>query len=178
MGSAAARDPGVAARLQAGVVDLGWSVAAEDAYAMLRGLRTLDVRLRRHGESGLVIAEWLQARDEVAAVLHPALPGAPGHELWKRDFSGACGRFALVLRPAPAEASAAFLDALKIFGLGFSWGGFESLAIDCDPQLKVRSLRREYGGGLVRLHIGLEDPADLIADLEKALTAFRASAGS
>ncbi|MCA6299230.1 MAG: cystathionine beta-lyase [Phenylobacterium sp.] len=178
MGSAAARDPGVAARLQAGVVDLGWSVAAEDAYAMLRGLRTLDVRLRRHGESGLVVAEWLQAQDEVAAVLHPALPGAPGHELWKRDFSGACGLFALVLRPAPAEASAAFLDALKIFGLGFSWGGFESLAIDCDPQLKVRSLRREYGGGLVRLHIGLEDPADLIADLERALTAFRASAGS
>jgi len=178
MGSAAARDPGVAARLQAGVVDRGWSVAAEDAYAMLRGLRTLDVRLRRHGESGLVVAEWLQAQDEVAAVLHPALPGAPGHELWKRDFSGACGLFALVLRPAPAEASAAFLDALKIFGLGFSWGGFESLAIDCDPQLKVRNLRREYGGGLVRLHIGLEDPADLIADLERALTAFRASARS
>jgi cystathionine beta-lyase len=178
MGSAAARDPGVAARLQAGVVDLGWSVAAEDAYAMLRGLRTLDVRLRRHGESGLVVAEWLQAQDEVAAVLHPALPGAPGHELWKRDFSGACGLFALVLRPAPAEASAAFLDALKIFGLGFSWGGFESLAIDCDPQLKVRNLRREYGGGLVRLHIGLEDPADLVVDLERALTAFRASAGS
>jgi cystathionine beta-lyase len=178
MGSAAARDPGVAARLQAGVVDLGWSVAAEDAYAMLRGLRTLDVRLRRHGESGLVVAEWLEAQDEVAAVLHPALPGAPGHELWKRDFSGACGLFALVLRPAPAEASAAFLDALKIFGLGFSWGGFESLAIDCDPQLKVRNLRREYGGGLVRLHIGLEDPADLVVDLERALTAFRASAGS
>jgi cystathionine beta-lyase len=178
MGSAAARDPGVAARLHAGVVDLGWSVAAEDAYVMLRGLRTLDVRLRRHGESGLAVAEWLQARDEIAAVLHPALPGAPGHELWKRDFSGACGLFALVLRPAPAEASAAFLDALKIFGLGFSWGGFESLAIDCDPQLKVRNLRREYGGGLVRLHIGLEDPADLVVDLERALTAFRASAGS
>lgn len=178
MGSAAARNPGVAARLQAGVVDLGWSVAAEDAYAMLRGLRTLDVRLRRHGESGLVVAEWLQAQGEIAAVLHPALPGAPGHELWKRDFSGACGLFALVLRPAPAEARAAFLDALEIFGLGFSWGGFESLAIDCDPQLKVRSLRREYGGGLVRLHIGLEDPADLIVDLEKALNAFRASAGS
>jgi cystathionine beta-lyase len=82
------------------------------------------------------------------------------------------------LRPAPAEASAAFLDALKIFGLGFSWGGFESLAIDCDPQLKVRNLRREYGGGLVRLHIGLEDPADLVVDLERALTTFRASAGS
>lgn len=178
MGSAAARDPGVATRLQAGVVDLGWSVAAEDAYSMLRGLRTLDVRLRRHGESGLAVAEWLRARDEISAVLHPALPGAPGHELWERDFSGACGLFALVFRPAPTEATAAFLDTLEIFGLGFSWGGFESLAIDCDPQLKVRSHRREYGGGLVRLHIGLEDPEDLIADLERALTAFRASAGS
>jgi cystathionine beta-lyase len=178
MGSAAARDPGVATRLQAGVVDLGWSVAAEDAYSMLRGLRTLDVRLRRHGESGLAVAEWLQARDEISAVLHPALPGAPGHELWERDFSGACGLFALAFRPAPTEATAAFLDALEIFGLGFSWGGFESLAIDCDPQLRVRSHRREYGGGLVRLHIGLEDPEDLIADLERALTAFRASAGS
>lgn len=178
MGSAAARDPDIAAGLQAGVVDLGWSVAAEDAYAMLRGLRTLDVRLKRHGENGLRIAEWLRAREEVVAVLHPALPGAPGHDLWKRDFSGACGLFAFVLQPAPAAATAAFLDALEMFGLGFSWGGFESLAIHCDPQLKVRSLSKEYGGGLVRLHIGLENPADLIDDLERGLAAYRASAGS
>ena len=106
-------------------------------------------------------------------VLHPALPGAPGHDLWSRDYSGACGLFALVLKPAQAGATAAFLDALQIFGLGFSWGGFESLAIDCDPQLKVRQFRRDYGGALVRLHAGLEDVEDLIADLEAGLEAWR-----
>lgn len=174
MGSAAARDPEVAARLQAGVVDLGWSVAAEDAYVMLRGLRTLDVRLRRHEESGLAVARWLAGREEVSAVLHPALPGAPGHDLWKRDYSGACGLFAFVLNPAPPGATSALLDALRLFGLGFSWGGYESLAIDCDPQLAVRSFRKTYGGSLVRLHVGLEDPADLIADLETGLAAYRA----
>ncbi|MFM8375280.1 MAG: cystathionine beta-lyase, partial [Phenylobacterium sp.] len=125
MGSAATRDPGVAARLHAGVVDLGWSVAAEDAYVMLRGLRTLDVRLRRHGEGGLQVATWLSGRPDVARVRHPALPGAPGHDLWARDHTWACGLFALVLRPAPPAATAALLDALDLFGLGFSWGGFE-----------------------------------------------------
>jgi cystathionine beta-lyase len=173
MGSAAARDPDIAARLKAGVTDLGWSVAAEDAYAMLRGLRTLDVRLRRHEATGLALARWLEARPEVRQVLHPALPVAPGHDLWKRDYSGACGLFALVLKPAQAGATAAFLDALQVFGLGFSWGGFESLAIDCDPQLKVRQFRRDYGGALVRLHAGLEDVEDLIADLEAGLEAWR-----
>ena len=176
MGSAAARDPGISDRLHAGVVDLGWSVAAEDAYAMLRGLRTLDVRLKRHGENGLEVARWLAGRPEVASVLHPALPGAPGHDLWKRDYSGASGLFAFVLRPAPQQATAALLDALELFGLGFSWGGYESLAIDCDPQLTVRSSRRDYGGALVRLHVGLEDPEDLLADLETGLAAFRAIA--
>lgn len=173
MGSAAARDPEIATRLKAGVTDLGWSVAAEDAYAMLRGLRTLDVRLRRHEATGLALASWLAARPEVLQVLHPALPGAPGHELWQRDYSGACGLFALVLQPAQAGSTAAFLDALKIFGLGFSWGGFESLAIDCDPQLEVRQFRQDYGGALVRLHAGLEDAEDLIADLEAGLEAWR-----
>jgi cystathionine beta-lyase len=173
MGSAAARDPDIAARLKAGVTDLGWSVAAEDAYAMLRGLRTLDVRLRRHEATGLALASWLEARPEVLQVLNPALPGAPGHDLWKRDYSGACGLFALVLKPAQAGAAAAFLDALQVFGLGFSWGGFESLAIDCDPQLKVRQFRRDYGGALIRLHAGLEDAEDLIADLEAGLEAWR-----
>lgn len=176
MGSAAARDPGICDRLHAGVVDLGWSVAAEDAYAMLRGLRTLDVRLKRHGENGLEVARWLAGRPEVASVLHPALPGAPGHDIWRRDYSGACGLFAFILRPAPPAATAALLDALQLFGLGFSWGGFESLAINCDPQLRVRNFRTDYGGALVRLHVGLEEPADLIADLEAGLSAFRAAA--
>ena len=172
MGSAAAKEPVLCEALRAGVTDLGWSVAAEDAYVMLRGLRTLDVRLRRHGDNGLAVARWLSGRPEVTQVLHPALPGAPGHDLWKRDYSGACGLFAFVLKPARPGATSAFLDALKMFGLGFSWGGFESLAIDCDPQLGVRSLPHDYGGALVRLHIGLEDPDDLIADLETGLQAW------
>jgi len=103
---------------------------------------------------------------------HPALPGCPGHNLWARDFSGACGLFAFALKPAPQAAIDAFLDTLDLFGLGFSWGGFESLAIWCDPQFKVRRVTRDYGGPLIRLHIGLEAPADLIADLRRGLDAY------
>ena len=172
MGSAATRDPDLARSLTGGVTDLGWAVSGEDAYAMLRGLRTLPVRMARQGESGLVIAEWLRSQPQVAALYHPALPGCPGHELWARDFSGTCGLFAFALKPAPQSAVDAFLNALKVFGLGFSWGGFESLAIWCDPQLKVRDRPADYGGPLIRLHIGLETPADLMADLRTALDAY------
>ncbi len=171
MGSAAAKDPQVVRALSDGVLDLGWSVSPDDAYLMLRGLRTLGVRLARHGASGLEVARWLAQRPEVAQVIHPALPGAAGHDLWARDYSGACGLFAFVL--APHCDAAAFLDALRIFGLGFSWGGFESLAIDCDPQLKVRASPPPYGGPLIRLHIGLEAVDDLIADLDRGLAAAR-----
>lgn len=172
MGSAAARDPELVRKLADGVHHMGWAVSGEDAYAMLRGLRTLPVRLARQGASGLAVAAWLRDQPEVAQMLHPALPGCPDHELWTRDYTGACGLFGLVLKPAPDAAVNAFLDALKLFGLGFSWGGFESLAIACDPQLKVRQHARDYGGPLIRLHVGLEDPADLIADLRRGLDAF------
>ena len=176
MGSACAKDATVAKKLDDGVLDLGWAVSPEDAYQMLRGLRTLPTRLARHGESGLTLARWLEQQPQVARVLHPALPGAPGHSLWSRDFTGACGLFAFALSgPAPTRAVDAFLDALHLFGLGFSWGGFESLAISCDPQLKSRSVQRDYGGPLVRLHAGLEDPADLIADLAAGFAAFDAA---
>ncbi|MDE2487455.1 MAG: cystathionine beta-lyase, partial [Alphaproteobacteria bacterium] len=175
MGSAAARDPALVRALDDSVLHVGWAVSPEDAYAMLRGLRTLPTRMARHGESGLAVARWLAGQPEVVQVLHPALPGAPGHELWKRDYSGACGLFGFVLRPAPRAAVEAFLDALAIFGLGFSWGGFESLAIDCDPQLKSRSFRHDYGGPLIRLHIGLEAADDLMADLRVALDAYAAA---
>ena len=172
MGSAAARSHEMAALLGAGVLNLGWAVSPEDAYQMLRGLRTLGARLSRHDSSGRMIANWLAARPEVIQVLHPALPGAPGHDLWARDYSGACGLFGFILQPSAPEAVNAFLDALKIFGLGFSWGGFESLALTCDEQLGPRSFLKSYGGPLVRLHIGLEDPADLIADLELGFAAL------
>ncbi|MBS0331859.1 MAG: cystathionine beta-lyase [Proteobacteria bacterium] len=177
MGSAAVSDPNLARALSDGIHNLGWAVAGDEAYQVLRGLRTLPVRLARHGESGLAVAEWLRGRPEVARVYHPALPGAPGHGIWARDFSGACGLFAFALKPAPTAAVDALLDRLALFGLGFSWGGFESLAISCDPQLKVRKHRHDYGGPLVRLHIGLEDPQDLIADLAEGLAAYRAKAG-
>jgi cysteine-S-conjugate beta-lyase len=177
MGSAAARDPALVRALKEGVIQMGWSVSPEDAYQMLRGLRTLPLRMARHGESGLAVARWLALQPEVASVIHPALPGAPDHALWARDYTGACGLFGFVLKPGPRAAVAAFLDALELFGLGFSWGGFESLAINCDPQLKTRKIKREYGGPLIRLHIGLEDPQDLMADLRNGLSIYAAASG-
>ncbi|MFI4973964.1 MAG: cystathionine beta-lyase [Caulobacterales bacterium] len=170
MGSAAAASPELEQALDHAIVDFGWSVAAEDAYQMLRGLRTLPTRMARHGESSLKVAAWLAGRPQVLQVLHPALPGAPGHEIWRRDFSGAAGLFGVVLRSASEAAVHAFLDALTLFGLGFSWGGFESLALDCDEQLVVRREIPSLPGPLLRLNIGLEDPDDLIADLAQALT--------
>lgn len=177
MGSAAARDPALVRKLADGVHHMGWAVSGEDAYAMLRGLRTLPLRLEKQGANGLALATWLREQPEVRQVLHPALPGCPDHDLWARDFSGACGLFGFVLKPAPEAAANAFLDALKLFGLGFSWGGFESLAIVCDPQLKVRRHARDYGGPLMRLHVGLENPGDLIADLRRGLDAYAKLAG-
>jgi cystathionine beta-lyase len=177
MGSAAARDPALARKLSDGVLHLGWSVSPDDAYLMLRGLRTLPARLARQGDSGLAVAAWLRAQPEVVAVLHPALPGSPGHDLWARDFAGAASLFSVALRPGPETAVNAFLDALQLFGLGFSWGGFESLAISVDPQLKQRKFLRAYGGPLVRLHVGLEDPQDLIDDLRQALAVYAEAIG-
>ena len=172
MGSAAARDPALVRKLGDGINHMGWAVSGDEAYAMLRGLRTLPLRLARHGESGLKVARWLAEQPQVGRVLHPALPGSADHELWARDFTGSCGLFGFVFKPSPEAAVNAFLDALKVFGLGFSWGGFESLAISCDPQLSARRFAREYGGPLMRLHVGLEDPDDLIADLHAGLEAW------
>ena len=173
MGSAAAGDPELCSALDHAVWDFGWSVAAEDAYQMLRGLRTLPTRMARHGHSSLIVAQWLREQPEVLDVLHPALPGAPDHELWKRDYTGAAGLFGVVLKPAPAARVRALLDGLKLFGLGFSWGGFESLALDCDHQLVLRRFRKSYGGPVLRLNIGLEDPGDLIDDLRQGLDALQ-----
>ncbi|MGH6993290.1 MAG: cystathionine beta-lyase [Caulobacteraceae bacterium] len=175
MGSVAAKDPQVLRALEAQVRDLGWAVSPEDAYQMLRGLRSLDARLRRHAESALAISLWLTGRDEVAEVLHPGLEGAAGHEIWKRDYQGACGLFGFVLRPRTKPAVEAFLDALEIFGLGFSWGGFESLAIDAGNQLSCRIYPTRFASPVLRLSIGLEDPGDLIADLERGFSAIAAA---
>jgi cystathionine beta-lyase len=166
MGSVAASDPALAKKLYDGVLHIGWAVAPDDAYLMLRGLRTLPTRLARHGESGLKVARWLAEQPAVHAVLHPALAGDP---IYDKSFSGACGLFSVVLKPGPVND---VIDRLRLFGLGFSWGGFESLAVTCDPQLRARKFRRDYGGPMVRLHVGLEDPDDLIADLAQALEAY------
>jgi len=161
-------------RLRRTAQQLGQVVSPDDAALALRGLRTLDVRLRRESESALAIAQWLCARDEVAAVLCPMLPGAPGHDTWKRDFTGGCGLFSFILKTRDREARARFVDALTLFGIGYSWGGFESLALPIDPA-KDRTVASwpplgvdpDYTLG-VRLSIGLEDAGDLIADLAQA----------
>jgi cystathionine beta-lyase len=152
--------------------DLGQTASPDDLFLALRGLRTLDVRLRQHQASALEIARALESHPAVRRVLHPALPSDPGHALWKRDFRGATGLFALELEPAPRERVAEFIDALELFSLGYSWGGFESLVVPAHVQ-HARTVRRWTGGPLVRLQIGLEDPADLLADLQRGLQRLR-----
>ncbi len=166
---------GAAQRLKDTVYTMGLCVGADDMNLGLRGLRTLAVRLRQHQQSGLTVARWLAQRPEVLKVLHPALPGAPGHDIWKRDFTGACGLFAIVLKPVPEKAVLAFLNALSLFGMGASWGGFESLAIPVDVK-DCRSVTVfEPGGPAIRFHIGLEDVGDLIADLERGFATLAAA---
>jgi len=134
------------------------------------------VRLDRHYKSGLAVARWLEQRPEVLRMLHPAMPDHPGYALWKRDFAGASGLFSMVLKPVPQKAVYAFLDALELFGIGASWGGYESLAIpfDCAP---IRSVTRwEPGGPTVRFHIGLEAVEDLLGDLERGFAALAVAA--
>jgi cystathionine beta-lyase len=150
--------------------DLGHAVSADDAWLGSRGLRTMAVRLKQHEESALKIAEWLQAQPAVGRVLHPALPDCPGHEIWKRDFKGSSGLFAFELKGADECKRAAFTEGLALFGIGFSWGGYESLAIPVDP---VRTASKPPAPNLVRLHVGLEDADDLIADLDCAFTTIR-----
>ena len=174
LGSVATNSPDLAGKLSRGVRDTGWAVSPDDAYQGLRGLRTLAARMAAQGEAGLEVARWLAGQPEVVRVLHPALPDFTDHELWARDYSGACGLFSFELTPAQEPAVHALLNALSLFGLGFSWGGFESLAIHCDPQLKTGRTAEPWAaaGPIVRLHIGQEAPADLIADLRRGLDAF------
>ncbi|HUO21621.1 MAG TPA: cystathionine beta-lyase [Caulobacteraceae bacterium] len=174
MGSAATNDARILSELDRFLKQSGVCVSPDDAYFMLRGLRTLEARLERHGRNALAVAQWLERQPQVRAVLCPALPGAPGHDLWRRDFCGLNGLFGVVLQPGAPGAAEAFIDALSLFGRGFSWGGYESLAIHCDPQLPQRRSAPAFGGPLVRLHVGLEDVADLIGDLDQALAAYAA----
>lgn len=144
----------------------GDAVGPDDCYLAQRGLRTLAVRLKQHHESGLKVAKWLQTRSEVKRVLHPGLPDDPGHAIWQRDFSGASGLFSFVMEPVEKAQLANMVDHMELFGMGFSWGGFESLILPSDPT-KIRTATNwDEDGQLIRLHVGLEDPDDLIADLD------------
>jgi cysteine-S-conjugate beta-lyase len=153
--------------------DLGLSVGPDDIYLALRGLRTMGVRLARHHQSGVEVARWLKERPEIARVMHPALEDDPGHALWKRDFTGACGLFGIELRPVGREQVKTFLDTLSLFGMGYSWGGFESLIVPFDTS-KGRTLPSPFEGPTFRIHIGLEDVSDLTADLDAALNTLSA----
>ncbi|MCA1399154.1 cystathionine beta-lyase [Bradyrhizobium sp. BRP56] len=154
---------------------LGVCAGPDDVYLALRGVRTLSVRLAQHHRSGLEIARWLGARPEVDRVLHPALDTDPGHAIWKRDFTGASGLFSVVLKPVPQTAVDAMLNALTLFGMGFSWGGFESLAIPFDCSDYRTATKWSPGGPTLRLHIGLENLDDLKADLDRGFAALKAA---
>lgn len=162
-------------RLRTATYQLGQCASPDDAWLGARGLRTMAVRLRQHGEAALKIAQWLRDRPEVARVLHPALPECPGHDAFVRDFKGPAGLFSFVLNGGDEARRAALIDGLRHFGIGYSWGGFESLALPVDPQRHRTATQWEAEGPLVRLQIGLEDPDDLITDLEAGLVRFRAA---
>ncbi|TCN76210.1 cystathionine beta-lyase [Vibrio crassostreae] len=156
---------------------MGQCVSPDDAYLGLRGIRTLDVRLRQHAESSLKVAKWLETRPEIDHVRHPALESCPGHEFFKRDFTGGNGLFSFVLKNSNTKATTALLDGMTHFSMGYSWGGFESLILANEPN-SFDSLRTvanpNFEGTLIRVHIGLEDVDDLIADLEAGLERYNA----
>jgi cystathionine beta-lyase len=151
----------------------GLCAGPDDIYLALRGLRTLSVRLARHQDSALTIAKWFAARPEVARVMHPGLPSDPGHAIWQRDFTGASGLFSIVLKPMSDQAVYAFMNELALFGMGFSWGGYESLVILFDCAEYRTATPWTPGGHTLRFHIGLEDTGDLIADLERGFAAMK-----
>ena len=157
------------------VAMFGAAPGPDDCYLALRGLRTLGVRLRQHEQSALKIAEWLKQRPEVAKLLHPAFPGCPGHDIWKRDFSGSTGLFSVILKPASKHAIAAMLDGMRLFAMGYSWGGFESLIIPANPASIRTAVPWQAEGPLLRLHVGLEDVDDLIADLDDGFKRLKAA---
>lgn len=160
-------------RLKETTYRLGQHAAPDDCALALRGLRTLGLRLARHEANGLAVARWLRSHPAVERVIHPALPGDAGHDLWRRDFKGASGLFAFTLKQGTRADTGPLIDHLQHFGIGFSWGGFESLILPVEPN-RVRTATRFEGGTLVRLHIGLENPADLITDLDAGLARYTA----
>jgi len=155
------------------VAEYGYGVSPDDCYLALRGFRTIGVRMKQQMENAIKVARWLQLRPQVKRVLYPALESDPGHALWKRDFTGAASLFSFVMQPATDKQVAAFVNALQLFGIGSSWGGFESLAIVARIERYRTATKWDPGGPTIRLHIGLEDPDDLIADLERGFASMQ-----
>ena len=174
IGSITVNDESLWQELHAGARQLGQLSSPDDCWLTLRGIRTMGVRLTAQMESAMQIAHWFRKRPEVAQVLHPGLPGAPGHEIWRRDFTGSCSLFGVEFKPSfSAESTHAFCEALELFGIGASWGGFESLAVPTTGNITRTAGTGQFAGPLVRIHIGLEDVDDLIADLTQALAVMR-----
>jgi cysteine-S-conjugate beta-lyase len=166
-------------RVRMAALALGQYASPDDCWLALRGVRTMGVRLRHQMQAGITVAQWFAAQPEVEQVLHPALPGAPGHALWKRDFTGACSLFGVVFKPEYTPiATHAMIDSLELFGIGASWGGYESLALPTTGYVTRTTGHGAFEGPVARFHIGLEDTADLIDDLERGLAVLRAHAGS
>ena len=176
IGTVSARTPELYAQLRASWEQLGLIIAPEDAFLTLRGMRTMAIRLKEQMPAGIAMAQWLAARPEVARVLHPALPDDPGHAIWKRDFTGASSLFAIELAPVSMDAVAAMLDGLTLFGMGASWGGYESLVLPFDCRTYRTATKPGFKGPTIRIHIGLEDLEDLKADLDAGFARLRATA--
>lgn len=177
IGSVSVTDAKLANTLHKAIKAWGFFTSADESYLALRGLRTMSLRLKQSGDSALKVAKWLESRPEVLRVVHPGLPSHPGHAVFARDFSAANGLFLVQFKGDGQPQSQAFLDRLTLFGLGFSWGGYESLAVNCEPQFAFRTrtpgIADPYAeGSFIRFYIGLEDPEDLIMDIEQALSVF------
>jgi cystathionine beta-lyase len=168
LGVAVAATPALYKTLKKRALELGVCAGADEMYLALRGLRTIKVRMKQHEENVLKVVKWLQKCKEIERINCPALPGSPGHAIWKRDYSGTNGLISIQFKPISDKAYGAFIDALQLFPLAASWGGYESLAMPLDPSARV-AVKWAEKGPLLRLHIGLEDPDDLIADLQQAL---------
>ena len=174
MGAITASEP-MLSKLRHWVYSMGLCAGPQDMYLALRGIRTLSARLAQHQQTAMQLATWLSQRPEVERVLYPPLPSDPGHRLWKSDFTGGSGLFGVLLKPFADNAVAAFIDGLELFGIGYSWGGFESLIVPQDPRQIRTAVPWQASGPLVRIHAGLEDPDDLRADLEAGLGRLKKS---
>jgi cystathionine beta-lyase len=171
----ASTGPALYQQLRHGMQDLGAFISPDDCYQGLKGLRTLAVRLERHQANALRLASWLHTRPEVERVVYPALPDDPGHALWRRDFLGASGLFGILLKPCPKEAWHAMVNGLELFGLGASWGGYESLIMPNQPERYRTATSWDASCPSLRIHAGLEDSDDLIADLDAGFARLNAA---